>query len=334
MIRRCTSVFAALILVLASCGSDSTEVIDTSSDSTEAPVTAAPVTEAPVAFEFTGDEINTYVSNPGDFAGKSAADWDNAEVVEILLDEMSFTPNDLIFEAGKPYKVELVNIGDVKHEFTAGNFFASVAWRKAESAQSEIKAPFFTEIEVFAGQKVELFFVPITPGTYDLVCEIEGHLEAGMHGSVTVTGSAPTNPAPVLTAITDGNWVTNGSDLVGSADWDTMETIDIEMGEFFFKPNEVHLTQGQPYRLVFDNTMAEVKHEASSVGLFETIAFRKAQDASGEFKAPTVVEVETFAGEETELFLIPQETGTFDLVCEIEGHFEAGMFGTVVVDPA
>jgi uncharacterized cupredoxin-like copper-binding protein len=176
--------------------------------------------------------------------------------------------------------------------------------------------------------------VPITPGTYDLVCEIEGHLEAGMHGGIVVTGSAPTTPAPVLTPITDGNWVTNGSDLVGSADWDTMETIEIEMGEFFFKPNEVRLTEGQPYRLVFDNTMAEVKHEATSPGLFATIAFRKAQDASGEFKAPTVVEVETFAGEETELFLIPQENGTFDLVCEIEGHFEAGMFGTIVVDPA
>ncbi len=326
MIRRCTIVLAALVLVLASCGTDSTELVDT--NDTQGDEVAS------VAFEFTGDEINTYVANPGDFAGKSAADWDTAEVVEILLDEMSFTPNELTFEAGKPYKVELVNVGAVKHEFAASNFFASVAWRKVESAQSEIKAPFFTEIEVFAGEKVELFFVPITPGTYDIVCEIEGHLEAGMFGKFTVTGSAPTSPAPVLTAIADGDWVTNGSDLVGSADWDTMETIDIEMGEFFFKPNEVRLIQGQPYRLVFNNTMAEVKHEATSPGLFATIAFRKAQDASGEYKAPTVAEVETFAGEETELFLIPQETGTFDLVCEIEGHFEAGMFGTVVVDPA
>ena len=329
MIRRSTIVLAALVLVLASCGSDSTEVVETNDTQSD---TVAPA--APDAFEFTGDEINTFVANAGDFAGKSAADWDNAEVVEILLDEMSFTPSDLTFEAGKPYKVELVNVGDVKHEFTAGSFFASVAWRKAESAQSEIKAPFFTEIEVFAGQKLELFFVPITPGTYDLVCEIEGHLEAGMFGKVTVTGSAPTNPAPVLTAIADGNWVTNGSDLVSSADWDTMETVVIEMGEFFFKPSEVHLTKGQPYRVVFDNTLAEVKHEATSAGLFGTIALRKAQDTSGEYKAPTVIEVETFAGEETELFLIPQETGTFDLVCEIEGHFEAGMFGTFVVDPA
>ena len=316
MFNKSTIVIAALFVMLSSCGSDGPEVIGT--------------TQEP-AFEFTGDEISTYVANAGDFAGKAAADWDNAEVVEIKLDEMSFTPDNLTFEAGKPYKVELVNVGVVKHEFTAGNFFASVAWRKAESAESEIKAPFFTEIEVFAGQTVELFFVPMTPGTYDLVCEIEGHLEAGMHGQVVVTGSTPTDPAPVFTAIADGPWVANGSELVSAADWDTMETIEIEMGEFFFEPSELHLTLEQPYKLVFNNT-GDVKHEASSGGLFGTIAFRKAEDASGEFKAPTLAEVETFAGQETELFLIPQETGTFDLLCEIEGHLEAGMFGTVVVD--
>ena len=69
-----------------------------------------------------------------------------------------------------------------------------------------------------------------------------------------------------------------------------------------------------------------------SGGLFGTIAFRKAEDASGEYKAPTVAEVETFSGQVTDLYLIPQEAGTYDLVCEIEGHFEAGMFGKIIVD--
>jgi uncharacterized cupredoxin-like copper-binding protein len=325
MSKRIAVLAATLLLVVAACSSDDPAVITTPDDTD--------VSASETAFAFTGDVIDTYVENAGDFAGKSAADWDNAEVVRIELDEMSFTPNELTFEAGKPYKVELVNVGAVKHEFTAESFFASVAWRKAESAESEIKAPYFTEIEVFAGQTVELYFVPISTGTFDLVCEIEGHLEAGMHGSVTVTGTTPTDPTPALTAITAGPWVTNGSELVSSADWDTMETVEIDMGEFFFAPDEIHLTVGQPYRLLFINS-GDVKHEATSPGLFTTIAFRKAQDASGEYKAPTVAEVETFAGKETELFLIPQEAGTFDIVCEIEGHFEAGMFGTIVVDTA
>jgi uncharacterized cupredoxin-like copper-binding protein len=325
MSKRIAVLVATLLLVVAACSSDDPAVITTPDDSD------APTTQT--AFEFTGDVVDTYVENAGDFAGKSAADWDNAELVRIELNEMSFTPSELTFEAGKPYKVELVNVGAVKHEFTAESFFASVAWRKAESAESEIKAPFFKEIEVFAGQSVELFFVPISTGTFDLVCEIPGHLEAGMHGSIAVAGTTPTDPAPVLTAIASGPWVTNGSELVSSADWDTMETVEIDMGEFYFAPDEIHLTVGQPYKLLFVNS-GDVKHEATAPGLFETVAFRKAQDASGEFKAPTVNEVETFAGKETELFLIPQEAGTFDIVCEIEGHFEAGMFGTIVVDTA
>src|SRR3990172_6518701 len=86
--------------------------------------------------------------NSADFASTAAADWSKATTVRVELGEFYFKPVNLTFEAGKPYKVQLVNVGAVKHEFTAGDFFASVAWRKAESAASEVKVPFFTEIEV------------------------------------------------------------------------------------------------------------------------------------------------------------------------------------------
>ena len=66
MIRRGTIVLAALVLVLASCGSDSTEVVETNDTQSD---TVAPA--APAAFEFTGDEINTFVANAGDFAGET-----------------------------------------------------------------------------------------------------------------------------------------------------------------------------------------------------------------------------------------------------------------------
>lgn len=109
--------------------------------------------------------------------------------------------------------------------------------------------------------------------------------------------------------------------------------ITVNLDEFSFGPNEIHLTVGQPYQLNFTNIGA-VKHEATAPVFFQNVAFRKAQDASGEFKAPTLLEVETFAGMVTELWLIPTEAGTYDLICEIEGHFEAGMFATIVVEAA
>jgi len=312
MSKKFVSLLAVILLLGSACGGDDPEV---------------------GAFAGTGDQIDTYVSNAGDLAGSGSADWDNAEEVRIELSEMAFTPSQLTFEAGKPYKVELVNVGDVKHEVSAPDFFASVAWRKVESAQSEIKAPYFREIEVFSGETVELFFVPVSTGVFDLVCEIEGHLEAGMFGSIEVVGDVPTSPPPALTALDAGPWVTDGADLVDAADWDSMETIEIEMGEFYFDPEELTLEVGQPYKLVFVN-VGDVKHEATAGDMFGTIALRKVEDASGEYKAPTLAEVETFAGAETEIFLIPQTAGRYELVCEIEGHYEAGMFGWINVEEA
>ncbi len=142
----------------------------------------------------TNSLAGTYVANASDFASKTATDWSKADPVRVELGEFYFEPDNLTFEAGLPYKIELVNVGEVKHEFTAGGFFASVAWRKAESAESEVKVPYFTEIEVFSGRQVDPYFVPVTPGTYELLCEIEGHLEAGMKGTVTVTGKDRNTP--------------------------------------------------------------------------------------------------------------------------------------------
>ena len=269
-----------------------------------------------------------YVANAADFV--DAADWDAAETVTVELSEFAFTPSQITLEAGLPYILEIVNVGDVKHEFTAGDFFRTVATRKAETAESEVKVPFFTEIEVFAGKSAELFLIPLIPGTYDLVCEIEGHFEAGMFGTITVTGATPTSPALELADVGDGPWVQDAAALVEAADWDASEALTIELSEYAFTPKDFDLVAGQPYVITVVN-VGELKHEFTAEDFFGSIAFRKAEDASGEFKGPAPREVEVFAGAEIEMYLIPTEPGTYDLVCEIEGHFEAGMFGTITV---
>lgn len=295
----------------------------TSAPATEAPATEAPASQAPAAAQ--------YVANAPDFV--KAANWDTAKTVTIELTEFAFTPKDITLDAGQPYILEIVNKGSVKHEFTAGDFFGTVATRKAETAETEVKVPFFTEIEVFAGKTAELFLIPLIPGTYDLVCEIEGHLEAGMYGSITVTGTTPAEPALQLADVASGAWVQDGAALVEAADWDTRQTLTIELTEFAFTPKEISLTAGQPYVIeVIDK--GSVKHEFTAGDFFGSVAFRKAEDASAEFKAPAPREVEVFAGKTVELYLIPTRAGTYELVCEIEGHLEAGMFGTITVAAA
>ena len=272
-----------------------------------------------------------YVANAAQFV--EAADWDAAEERTVELSEFAFTPEEMTLEAGKPYILKVVNKGDVKHEFTAGEFFRSVATRKAETAQSEVKVPFFTEIEVFAGETVEIYLIPLIAGTYELVCEIEGHFEAGMFGTITVTGETPASPALELADVTLGPWAQDGPALVEAADWDAAEKLTVELTEMSFTPKEITLTSGKPYELKVLN-VGDVKHEFTVEKFFGLVAFRKAEDASGEFKAPAPHEIEVFSGKEIEVYLIPTQPGVYDLVCEIEGHFEAGMFGTITVAPA
>lgn len=138
---------------------------------------------APVA-AFAAD----YVANAGDIV--KAANWEKMETVTVELDEHSFAPQDLKLKAGQPYKLVINNIGEKDHYYTATEFFKAVAWRKAQTPRpngGEIKAPYFTAVEAYKdGGVVELFFVPVNKGTFEVVCTIEDHKEQGMKGTITV----------------------------------------------------------------------------------------------------------------------------------------------------
>lgn len=327
MTRRAALV-AVLALVAAACTNSGSGPSDTPPAGTPAATPAATPVVTPAPSPSPTPAPEQYVANAADFV--AAADWDTAIELTIELSEFAFTPKNLTLEAGQPYVLTVSNVGTVKHEFTAGEFFRTVATRKAETAESEVKVPYFTEIEVFAGKSVELYLIPLIPGTYELVCEIEGHLEAGMLGTITVTGKAPASPAIELGDVAAGPWVQDGADRVSAADWDSAQHLTIELSEFAFTPADIALKADQPYVVTVTN-VGDVKHEFTAGDFFGSIAFRKAEDASGEFKAPAPHEIEVFAGQEIEMYLIPTAAGTYELVCEIEGHLEAGMSGTIEV---
>ncbi len=271
-----------------------------------------------------------YLSNAGDFV--SAADWDSMVTVTVEMDEYSYEPHDLTFVAGTPYKLEIVNIGESKHYFTAEKFFRSIALRKAQTSEGEFKAPYMKAVEVFPGDQVDIYFVAVYPGIYDVVCPIPGHTEAGMTGDITVTGTAPTSPEPTLSEVSDGGWVQNAGDLVSIADWDTLIDVVVEMDEYSFSPSTLELTTGQPYRIQIKN-IGDLKHYLTAEEFYRTAAFRKAQDSSGELKAAYFKAVELFPGEQIDLYLIPTAAGTYESVCTIAGHEDAGMTGSIVVTP-
>lgn len=116
-----------------------------------------------------------------------AADWSTMETVSVYQNEFVFSPNELIFRIGRPYKLEIINKGTTKHYFTAEEFFKAIATRKVQSnTDGEIKAPYFTALEVFPGHSLDLYFIPVKNGSYDLKCTIEGHAQKGMVGRIII----------------------------------------------------------------------------------------------------------------------------------------------------
>lgn len=119
-----------------------------------------------------------------------AADWNAMETLTIELSEHDFSPQDLKLKAGQPYRLVLRNSGEKDHYYSAPEFYKAVAWRKAQSAKphgGEFKAPYFSAIEVYkkSGQ-VELFFVPVRKGSFEVICTNDDHKDKGMTGSITV----------------------------------------------------------------------------------------------------------------------------------------------------
>lgn len=129
-----------------------------------------------------------YMTNSADIV--KAANWNEMETVNIELSEHDFDPKHLKLKANKAYRMVIKNNGEADHYYTAADFFKSVAWRKAQTPRphgGEIKAPYFTAVEAYKkGGTVELFFVPVKKGTFEVVCTIDDHKDKGMTGSITV----------------------------------------------------------------------------------------------------------------------------------------------------
>lgn len=121
-----------------------------------------------------------YIRNAKEHLDK--VNWNKMEVVTITMTEHDYSPRDVVFKAGTPYKVELKNEGEKDHYFTAPEFFRSVAWRKVMvNKQAEIKAPYFTAVEILKkGGQLDLYFVPVTSGKYEVYCTLDDHRDKGM----------------------------------------------------------------------------------------------------------------------------------------------------------
>jgi uncharacterized cupredoxin-like copper-binding protein len=108
----------------------------------------------------------------------------------------------------------------------------------------------------------------------------------------------------------DGNGNGNGNGAENGA-----SSVDVEMGEMYFEPNEISADAGSTLTINFDNVGNQL-HDFTI------------DDFNGE-----EVEIDVPSGEQGSLSLdMPDEAGEYEFYCAIPGHREAGMEGVLTVN--
>ena len=104
-------------------------------------------------------------------------------------------------------------------------------------------------------------------------------------------------------------------------------TIDVVFAEFTFTPNTFTILAGQEITLNAQNNGA-VLHEFVIMKLGETVG----EDFGAEDEENIYWEVEVDPGQSSSVtFKAPTEPGEYQIVCGTEGHYIAGMIGTLTV---
>ena len=111
--------------------------------------------------------------------------------IDATLEDFKFSPTEWTVAAGEEITIELENNGSVLHEFVIlqeGVQISSEA--ELPETEEELLATFvYWETEVEPGQsKTETFTAP-EAGTYQVICAIETHFNAGMTGTLTAEAS-------------------------------------------------------------------------------------------------------------------------------------------------
>lgn len=110
-------------------------------------------------------------------------DWTHAKVVDEVTTEYKFSPAQLHFRIGIPYRLHIANRGKETHEFHAPEFFAAITMRRPARNAGPLNTD-HTEIVVQPGQAKDLYFVAPKPGKFPLICS--DHDWAGMTGGITI----------------------------------------------------------------------------------------------------------------------------------------------------
>jgi plastocyanin len=112
----------------------------------------------------------------GDDSDSSSASTD----ISTIATDFEFDPTEWTVPEGEEFTIDFTNDGNVEHEWAVMNTeIDSEADFEEEKVLFEVEA-------IPAGESTSQGFTVDEAGTYQVICAIEGHFEAGMEGTLTV----------------------------------------------------------------------------------------------------------------------------------------------------
>ena len=125
------------------------------------------------------------------FAATASAATDPQKPTDVVMllgtkdEDRVFVPNQQRFDAGKLYRLIVLNFTSEEHHFSAPGFAEAVNSRNLEIEGAAVTAA-MADLTFKAGAKGEWLFVPVKAGRYPLTCTRPGHAKDGMTGMLTI----------------------------------------------------------------------------------------------------------------------------------------------------
>jgi uncharacterized cupredoxin-like copper-binding protein/mono/diheme cytochrome c family protein len=222
-------------------------------------------------------------------SANNAGDSATSDQYTVESHDIFFQPTELEIPANQDVKILLPNLGAAAHNFSIDELGISVDIAPGETAETTINAK---------------------PGTYTFYCNVPGHKEAGMVGTLVVRELSAEEQAAATAnenAAADASAATADAagEVPAAASAQTVTSFDI-----YFEPKEVTIPANTDVTFTLPNDGVST-HDFSI-------------DALG-------IQVSLPPGE-TQTVVVNAPPGSYEYYCNVPGHKEAGMVGTLVAE--
>ena len=202
--------------------------------------------------------------------------------VHVELGDFFLKPGQMVFVAKRPYQFVLTNNGKAVHEFIIEKQGAPDEPLMSQDDEGNEIASEAEDIE--PGTKKELLWSFADPGMYTMACHVPGHYEGGRHVDVEVV--------------------------------DTIQTMMVELGDFFVHTDNAAIKPGEPVLFHVTNGGKAIHELVLEPAATTDEPFEEDGRAS---------EIEDIEPGQVRELVWTLEPGTYQFACHIPGHFEAGM---------